>query len=168
MESGFLRVVMLLFLNADEIKFYAFDRWSPYDHKKITANEVSRSNRDDFDLIELSFENDKEMIKKSFQLAPEGFEIQVGQEFKVIGFPNYLPGDKPRIEDIKVSVLNQNGSYTHAFVGQKLTGGFSGSPVIDSENRIVGIAMRGEEQNTLNNAFLPIQELRKYLSGLDR
>lgn len=154
-------------INADNLKYFRFNQWIPQDHKHTTANEDTRSNKEEFDLVVMAFDDTKELRENSFSLAPASFNVEVGQVFKVIGFPSYRTRDKPHIVDIKVTALNENGVYTHAFVGQKLTNGFSGGPVLDNNNRVVGVALRGEEYATLNNAFLPIQELRKYLSTLN-
>jgi retron-type reverse transcriptase len=154
-------------INADDLKYFRFNQWIPQDHRYTTANEATRSNKEEFDLVTMTFSDTKELRENSFSLAPESFNIEVGQEFKVIGFPSYRNRDKPNIVDVKVTALNENGTYEHAFVGQKLTGGYSGGPVLDSNNFVVGVALRGEEYATSNNAFLPIQELRKYLVTLD-
>ncbi|MGE5298686.1 MAG: reverse transcriptase domain-containing protein [Acidobacteriota bacterium] len=148
--------------------YFPYDRWSPYDRKRFTAIDETRSSKDEFDIITLSFDSeDERMVNNSFELAPDNFQVEVNMEFRVVGFPAYRSGFKPHVLPVKVVAINQNGSYMHAYVDQKLSGGLSGSPVIDSNNRLVGVVQRGEEATTLDNTFLPIQELRKYISSLE-
>lgn len=153
--------------NATDAKFFRYDQHIKFDKLRTSPNEGSRSAKDDYDMLELLFnEKDVNVTEKSFELAPEHFVVEVGMEFRVIGFPGYTPGARPHIIPIKVTALNQYGTYMHAYVGQKLTGGLSGSPVIDDSDRVVGVVQNGENASSLVNTFLPIQELRKYLDSL--
>jgi len=154
--------------DSSENFYFPYDRWLPYDQKRFTAIKESRSPKDDFDMVAITFDReDRRMIDNSFKLAPANFQVGVDMEFRVVGFPGYRSGFKPHVLPVKVVAINQNGSYMHAYVDQKLSGGLSGSPVIDSNNRLVGVVQRGEEATTLDNTFLPIQELRKYISSLE-
>ena len=154
--------------DATDTKFFSYDKWNKFDQLRASPNEESRSPKDNFDMLELLFnENDLDKEDKSFELASEHFVVEVGMEFRVIGFPGYTTGSRPHIIPVKVTAINQYGTYMHAYVGQKLTGGLSGSPVIDSNDRVVGIVQNGENNLSLVNTFLPIQEMRRYILSLD-
>lgn len=148
--------------------YFPYDKWSPFDHKRFVTVEQSLSPVDDFDMVALNFdEKDQAMLDSSFELAPESFQVEENMEFRVVGFPGYRSGFKPHILTVKVAAINQNGTYRHAYVDKKMSGGLSGSPVIDDNNRVVGIVQRGETSSSLDNTFLPVQELRRYLSSLN-
>lgn len=153
--------------NAQDIKFFRYDQSIPLDQLRATPNEESRSATDDYDMVQLVFnERDVDIEQKSFELAPENFVVEVGMQFRIVGFPAYTDRSRPHIKHIRVDALNTYGTYTHAYVGEKLIGGLSGSPVIDSNDRVVGVVQNGEKPGSLVNTFLPIQELRRYLDTL--
>lgn len=167
-SKWFLTCGHVVLPDATNVSYFTFDKWTLFDQKRSNPNEDSRSLKDQFDMLELSFDRtDQDMLSKSFKLAPDSFNVEVGMKFRVVGFPGYRSGSTPHVMTIEVAAINQNGSYMHAYVGQKMTGGLSGSPVLDDNNYVVGVVQRGETSSSVDNTFLPIQELRRYLSSLD-
>lgn len=138
--------------------------------KKVRPHEEWRSPEEEYDIIALPFNTrDSTLTDKSFDLAPPNFEVEAGMRFRIVGFPAYEPGSPPHTMTIEVTALRRNGKYIHAYVSQKMIGGYSGCPVLNEKNQVVGIVQRGTAtyqsgDNSIGYTFLPIQEMRKYLA----
>ena len=58
----------------------------------------------------------------------------------------------------------------NAYVDKKMISGNSGGPVVDDNNRVIGIACRGTTARNANDTgyiFLPIQEMRRCLEQFE-
>ncbi len=138
--------------------------------QKITKpHEAWRSAVEEYDLIALPINTrDQDLLNKSFELPPADFEVAVGMSLRVVGFPAYEPGAPPHTMTVEVTALRLNGGHLNAYVAQKMVGGFSGSPVLNEDDQVVGVVQRGTDNfqtgdNSVGYTFLPIQELRECL-----
>jgi len=149
-----------------------FDRSS---RKTIDTNTRLRSSVDKYDVIAIPLNPSDSYIKgKSLELAPAVEDVTIGKQYKVLGFPNYSSGSTPHMITVEVNGFRPDkNDIRNAYVNSRLRGGLSGSPVLNEKYQVVGIVQRGadspdENDNTVGNTFLPIQELRKVLEEFSK
>lgn len=88
----------------------------------------------------------------------------------VAGFPRYNVGHTGVLRNGEVVGMRPENNTILALVDAPIIVGNSGGPVLDSESRVVGIALKGVERiedahTTERHAVLPITELRSLLSS---
>ena len=83
--------------------------------------------------------------------APRGFEFPIGDDMsvrsgdklKVIGFPNWTPGQTPHIQTVTVSGRTQRFGTSRIVVSESLVAGMSGGPALNANGEIVGVVLTG-------------------------
>lgn len=86
----------------------------------------------------------------------------------VVGFPNYNEGNTGVLRAGEVVGSRPEMGVTMMLINVPIVAGNSGGPVLDGENRVVGVAAKGvdhfeEAHSTEKHAFIPVTELRKLL-----
>jgi RNA-directed DNA polymerase len=95
-------------------------------------------------------------------------DLHPGAAIKLLGFPNYHVGDRVNIQQGQVVQKRVFSLVTHFVVGQAIiVKGASGGPVLDENNRVVGIAVKGvgdpghfTEHDEISS-FVPISALQR-------
>lgn len=61
----------------------------------------------------------------------------------IAGFPEFHIGDGPTISDSKITGYSHRNGKDHFMLSSTLVSGMSGGPILDSDNKVVGIMMEG-------------------------
>ncbi|WP_246154299.1 trypsin-like peptidase domain-containing protein [Methylobacterium oryzihabitans] len=82
-------------------------------------------------------------LTEFFELESSFRVVQVGDNMTAVGFPGFAKGDRLNVREGKISSLPAKSGVRLVEVTQKLTQGMSGGPLLDSDNKVVGIIHRG-------------------------
>jgi V8-like Glu-specific endopeptidase len=109
-----------------------------------------------------TFELNKE--KYGLKSLPIGDSSKIKRNSKVIiiGYPNYAPGDDPRVTETEVIGSKRYLDINIFLVEKQIYHGNSGGPVLNENYEVIGIATNGGEMEaggSAVNGFIPISEL---------
>lgn len=101
-------------------------------------------------------------------IAPGNKGPTVGSNVCILGFPNYAPGKDLNLRDTTISAPRTRNGVNHYAVDAPIISGNSGGPVLDQQDRVVGIAVRGgnsitEATGTDENLVLKLDEFEARL-----
>jgi S1-C subfamily serine protease len=82
----------------------------------------------------------------------------------LLGFPNFNLGDSGVVKRGEVGGFRMKTTYRRIFINSSIVAGNSGGPLLDSKNRVIGVAATGaedarKEDRTENHAAIPIAAL---------
>ena len=80
-----------------------------------------------------------------------------GDKITLTGFPNYRIGDSVMMFPGYIAGHRQVSGIRHMIISEKIVKGNSGGPVLDSDNKVVGVAVKGAED--MVSAVIPIGAL---------
>jgi RNA-directed DNA polymerase len=92
-------------------------------------------------------------------------KVKMGQDVKLLGFPAYAPGRGYFMVDAKVAQIYRQSAVNKFEIDALIREGNSGGPIIDSESKVVGIALEGARKEAGNNGCLQISEIEDVLSN---
>ena len=126
------------------------------------------------------YSNDINLIKSNEQIdyacykfgsqSEDAFEIgtshdlQIGSSVTMIGYPDYVNGNYPDIQDVKItSIRKYMGQFIYTVSGRVIHGS-SGGVVIDKNCKVVGIIRCGtksfdDSDRTTIHGFIPIDDV---------
>lgn len=92
----------------------------------------------DLDLAILDFNG-----HSSYKFEPARPQMRVGSKIRILGFPKWSPG--ATLSEAKGEICGFRKWHQHlrAMVTCRIIEGASGAPVLDSYNRVIGIAAQG-------------------------
>ncbi len=95
--------------------------------------------------------------------------LKVMEHILIAGYPNYRLGDSGTMTPGFVSGFRPVSGIRRILTNAPIIAGCSGGPIIDSSNRVIGVAVTGAEimskaQETENHGIIPIDAL-KHISG---
>lgn len=132
------------------------------DHnKKIKCNILQLDTK--LDLAILS-PVDPEFLKNIPPLEKSNEAIDILQKVKMIGYPAYKNGQTPYIVDAKIASIYSQLNINKFEIDSIIREGNSGGPILNSNNKVIGIAAEGAEKSGGNNAVLRIDMLDKMQS----
>jgi S1-C subfamily serine protease len=82
-------------------------------------------------------------VTEYLELAAGDQAAAVGDVLTAIGYPGFGPGDRLNVREGKVASLSVKHGVGYVEVTQKLSQGMSGGPLIDSNERAVGVIHKG-------------------------
>lgn len=90
------------------------------------------------------------------------------EDVAVAGFPNYRLGDSGSIVPGRVVGFRPVSAIRRALLSCPIVFGMSGGPVLDGDNKVVGVAVTGaptmeESTKTENHGVIPITALQYLL-----
>lgn len=91
--------------------------------------------------------------------------LDIGSEVTVLGFPQYSPDETPYINTGKIIQSKILYDQKIWLLDIPIIHGNSGGPVLDKDQKVIGIASRGSakhDQSTKLHGFIPISTLLKY------
>ncbi|WP_280206971.1 reverse transcriptase domain-containing protein [Brevibacillus sp. AY1] len=105
--------------------------------------------------------------------------IDKGQPIELVGFPNYRQGQEIRIQKGFVQGIrihksrDENNNYKRYEVSTTIYAGNSGGPIVNENNEVVGIAVKGATMDGVSpNEIIPISDVielaRKHGIGQDQ
>ncbi len=147
-------------------------------------NEFSVVSRHNGRLIYKSSESDIAIIsidgkdqsdnELSFTEGDKGRDLPIGEEVYGLGFPAYIAGNPPDRVPLPISsfAFNQYGIKEFR-VSTPMFPGMSGGPVLDKDNKVVGMVTRGARntehiQSTIGFMFLPLRYIDQALDYYER
>ena len=149
---------LLIELNLSQQKFNVFKYTNP--DKKYKVKNIRLF---DSDIAEMEIVDYNTYISFKFS---DNCNINIGEEYKLIGFPNYSPGSTSNIQTIKVAGRRLHFGLQYYTIDKCVVSGSSGGPIINSSNEVIGIATNGakhiqEAVNTDANMFYSILDVKK-------
>lgn len=147
-------------VTVDECEIYQVDD----DGQKLTAEVIYRNRAIDIAILKVHDCGTQEF----FHLETDE-EPNIGDQVVILGFPNVKDG--ARVGVIQARISNKYPLYKpevmHSEVDKMLYPGNSGGPVINSRQRVVGIAAKGAAGSSEGqNSFIRVSELIKILPAL--
>jgi len=91
--------------------------------------------------------------------------VEIQKEVKLLGFPAYAPSHSYSIYDSKISKIYKQSNVDKFEIGTQIREGNSGGPVINSESKVVGIALEGATKSEGHNGCLLISEIDEVLNS---
>lgn len=102
-----------------------------------------------------------------FELERSEADVRVMDKVIALGYPSYGPGDNLNIRAGSVTSRKVRSTVNLIEVDQSLAQGMSGGPVVDTNNRVVGVIHKGGPEETRDFA-VPIEELYSWLSEVKK
>lgn len=102
--------------------------------------------------------------ENSFDIG-DSRNIKIGDIVKILGFPNYCRGDSIYIQEGRVTSVKNNyfGAQLYT-ISARIQHGASGGPVLDKDNKVIGIIKGGAEsyadEDDSVHGFLPIHYIK--------
>lgn len=153
---------------AQTAEYFTYNNYAAPVRHPLTINHAWRSSKEAYDLIALEPSlADLRSGFFSFNSAPLDSVHESGT-YRVVGFPAYITGSTPHINPVTVTGMRTIDNMRIAYVNNPVISGYSGSPVLDSSNRVVGIVQTGSPnrragEDDYRHTFLPISEIQKCL-----
>lgn len=117
-------------------------------------------------IAKYSVENDLILlIPEDTSLLENGYEIFVddysnGDKITLLGYPDYHPGDQLKAEHGEI-IRSIKGKKRYE-VSQTIFGGNSGGPILDSNNKVIGVATEGRGNHI--NEMVPIDYIHNLIN----
>jgi RNA-directed DNA polymerase len=133
-------------------------------HIKYPVSVISKNDHVDLALLKIPYEHD---ISLSIG-DPKSLEVL--DAITVLGFPNYALGQPCSVNPGQVTSFRMTSGINRVLVSARIVQGNSGGPVLDRNNRVIGVAVTGSESQaaadlTEKHGVIPIDAL-KYLSAV--
>ena len=92
-------------------------------------------------------------------------DLQQQDSIKLYGFPNYAPGNQCAIRSGHVTDFQIVSAIRKILIDTSIIAGNSGGPVLDSQNRVIGVAAKGADSEnnastTNRHEVIPIDALK--------
>ncbi len=126
---------------------------------KFKATVLKRD--DDRDLAILTHEIPQ---TEYFEFERSSHVVAYGDMLTAVGYPEFAQGDGLNVREGKVSSLSVKHAVKLIEVTQKLTQGMSGGPLLDSNNKVVGVVHKGGPGEGRDFA-IHIEELNSWLAA---
>lgn len=156
--------------DAATAEYFTYDNYASPMRHSLNINHNWRSPDSAYDLIALE-PSMADLRSKffSFKSAPLD-SLHESETYRVVGFPAYIAGSRPHINPVVVTGIKTIDEMQIAFVNTPLISGYSGSPVLNSRNEVVGIVQTGSPNrragdDDYRHTFLPISEIQKCLQS---
>ncbi|MGP7818299.1 reverse transcriptase domain-containing protein [Niallia sp. 01092] len=102
---------------------------------------------------------------KDMDISNQGYTynefIEKGQAIELIGFPDYRKGQEIRIQEGEVQGVRMHESKHRRYeISTTIYGGNSGGPIVNENNEVVGVAVKGATLNGVSpNEIIPISDV---------
>lgn len=104
---------------------------------------------------------DPKNLKDIQPLEQSNETIESLHTVKMIGYPAYKIGQTPYIVDAKIASIYCQSAINKFEIDSLIREGNSGGPILNSNNKVIGIAAEGAEKSGGNNAALRIEMLER-------
>ncbi len=94
-------------------------------------------------------------------------DIEMQESVKLLGFPAYAPGHGYSVVDAKVAKVYTQSAVRKFEIDKQIREGNSGGPIINSDSKVVGIALEGARKSEGHNGCLFISEINEIISSND-
>ena len=97
--------------------------------------------------------------------------LKIGDAIRVIGFPRYRAGDSVNVQHGRITGFSVWHAVPHYIVDCAIVHGNSGGPILNAQNEVIGIAVKGQEipkkfkSDDELSRFVPIDFALIYLSN---
>ncbi|MCT7973408.1 S1 family peptidase [Laspinema olomoucense] len=131
--------------------------------KKYPISLIKKNSAIDLAVLQIEMENTEILYLK----AETDVKVQQLDELTVIGYPNYRYGDTGTIVPGIVSGFRTVSTITRILTNAPIIAGNSGGPVLNSQGRVIGVAVTGAErmteaQETEDHGVIPIDALQSF------
>lgn len=148
-------------LENDKLDTYLYKIDESDDKKMIKVKYINT----DFDFAIMEVEQD--WVKASL-VRSDSTILKIRDTVKVIGFPNYAEGKSIHIDDGKITGRGRWFKARTFNVSSRILYGNSGGPVLNDNNKVIGIAFWGapnpEKADHIESGFIPIEVLDVLMS----
>ncbi|MFF5818808.1 reverse transcriptase domain-containing protein [Lysinibacillus capsici] len=139
-----------------EDEYYIPVSKSRYDDEMRLAKIIAFDEMRDIAILEI------EGIDKSRTGFSYSFEIEPGMECCLLGYPEYKDGQylhqvEGKIQSERANVVVPPTQFLRYTVNISIHGGNSGGPIVNKENRVIAIAVKGKDDTV--SEVIPIKEL---------
>lgn len=138
-------------------------------HNKISSRVkckvISKDQNRDLAILEPT---DSSFLDESTPLDYDLSEVKTRQEIKMFGYPAYSVGQTINIVDAKITAIIPQNDIAKFEIDHQIRSGNSGGPIINENNKVIGVASKGAEQSFGKNAVICINELPKLLKSQGR
>lgn len=115
------------------------------------------------DLAILDIEHISQQVKFPSLKRGDSRVLKERDRVAIAGFPSYRNGDGPQYWDAKISAIMNSSLAKNFTIDRPIYKGMSGSPVVNKENEVVGVAMFGAElgkaESVWDYSITPIHHL---------
>lgn len=141
-------------LNNDNIDVFRYDKTT--EKIRCTINKIDS----ELDLAILQ-PVDPESLNDIKPLEQSRDKFENLHTIKMIGYPAYKIGQTPYIVDAKIASIYSQSTVNKFEIDSLIREGNSGGPILNSNNKVIGIAAEGAEKSGGNNAALRIDMLAR-------
>ena len=152
-------------------QFFSVYSSREYDETKLGIiangfNDISSDKDIDYALYDLKCVRSTALTFK----CGDSDKIKIGDQIKVIGYPNFKKGDTYNYQQCRVSGrTSYMGSVFYVVDGRSVHGA-SGGVVLNDENEVVGIIKGGvatteDEQTNIYQGFVPIKAVLEHIDS---
>ncbi|MBT4525293.1 trypsin-like serine protease [bacterium] len=147
--------------NFEKINAFQFDKPS----KKYLLKIKKIDNHRDIALCEFSdcTMNDIQ-INKLDSITVSNDQISQFLEVKLFGFPAYKIGQTPYIADAKIATIYTQSAVSKFEIDHQIREGNSGGPILNKDNKLIGVALEGAEKGSGSNGCLQLDEIVKFIN----
>lgn len=117
------------------------------------------------DVAICSIKNTSSIASPNFSIEKEEKTVAIQEKIKLLGFPAYAPGHTYSIVDSKISKTYVTSTVKKFEITSQIREGNSGGPIINSQSKVVGIALEGATKSEGHNGCLVITEIDEVLSS---
>jgi RNA-directed DNA polymerase len=129
-------------------------------HRQYDTKLLAKDDDIDLAILDVSgIHHDIELI------AGEPAFLQQSEPIRLLGFPNYAPGHECSLRNGEVIAFRPASGIRRIIIDANIITGNSGGPVLDKENRVIGVAAKGasaepQAAGTDKHEVIPIDALK--------
>jgi len=119
------------------------------------------------DIAICSIKQEDENTPPDISVEKSEIPIAMQEDVKLLGFPAYAPGQSHYIADSKIAKTYTQSKLNKFEIDTLIREGNSGGPIINSDSKVIGVALEGAQKDSGQNGCLLISEINEVFSSDD-